>query len=94
MSRDTLIAGDHYLALHRASEAALLSDQKVGGGLLWASGDLIGFVLLVALLMQWMRADERIARRTDRQADRDEDAPLEAANARVAPLARESERDH
>jgi putative copper resistance protein D len=93
MSQDTLIAGEHYLSLGRASAAALLSDQKVGGGLLWASGDLIGFVLLVAMLAQWMRADERVARRLDRQADRDQDAALEAANARFAALAQGDERE-
>jgi putative copper resistance protein D len=94
MSRDTLIAREHYLGLGRATEAALLADQKTGGGLLWASGDIIGFVLVIAMLAQWMRADERVARRTDRQADRDHDAELEAANARFAALAAESERRH
>jgi cytochrome c oxidase assembly factor CtaG len=88
MSRSDLIAADHYRALHRASDAALLADQKLGGGLLWAMGDLIGLLLLVALLAQWMRADERTARRGDRQADRDDDAALEDANARLAALAR------
>lgn len=88
MSRSTLIAADHYRGLHRASDLALLADQKLGGGLLWAMGDVIGFVLLVALLAQWMRADERVARRSDRQADRDDDAALVAANARLAELAR------
>ncbi|MDX6272849.1 MAG: hypothetical protein QOJ92_59 [Frankiales bacterium] len=90
MSRDTLIASDHYLALGRAGEAALLADQKLGGGLLWASGDLIGLALLIALLSQWMRADERVARRKDRQADRDSDAELAAANAHLAALAEQT----
>lgn len=88
MSRDSLIAADHYQALHRASDAALLADQRLGGGMLWAMGDVIGFVLLVALFAQWMRADERAARRGDRQAERDDDAALAAANARLAELAR------
>lgn len=88
MSRSDLIAGEHYVGLHRASEAALLADQRLGGGLLWAMGDIVGLLLMVALLAQWMRADERAARRGDRQADRDNDAALEAANARFEALAR------
>ena len=91
MSHSSLIAAAHYTALGRAPFADLLADQKLGGGLLWASGDLIGAALLVAMLSQWMRADERVARRKDRQAERDADAELEAANARFAALAQGSE---
>lgn len=88
MSRSELIAADHYVGLHRASEAALLADQRLGGGLLWAMGDVVGLLLMVALLAQWMRADERAARRGDRQADRDDYAALDEANARFEALAR------
>ena len=35
---------------------------------------------------QWMRSDEREARRKDRQADRDGNAELTAYNARLASL--------
>jgi putative copper resistance protein D len=67
-----LLAADHYLQLHPLSEAVF--QQEVGGGLLWASGDLVGLLFVFTLLFQWMRASEREAAREDRRLDR-----LEAA---------------
>ncbi|GAA3397665.1 cytochrome c oxidase assembly protein [Cryptosporangium minutisporangium] len=65
------------------------SDQQVGGGLLWASGDLISLLMLAAFVTQWIRSDERTAARIDRQLDRTsgEDNELDAYNARLARLA-------
>jgi putative membrane protein len=69
MDSRQLIAGDHYLGLQLAwSDPA--SDQRVGGGLLWASGDLIGLLLLGVVVAQWIRASEREAAREDRRLDR------------------------
>ena len=67
-----LLAPDHYLALHGLDEAVF--QQQLGGGLLWASGDLVGLLFLGVLLTQWMRASQREAVREDRRLDR-----LEAA---------------
>ncbi len=72
-----LIAARHYLALQDRAEAVF--QQQVGGGLLWASGDLVGVLFLAVLLTQWMRASEREAAREDRRLDR-----AEAAAARSA----------
>ncbi|CAM5637776.1 Cytochrome c oxidase assembly protein OS=Streptomyces alboniger OX=132473 GN=CP975_01645 PE=4 SV=1 [Streptomyces alboniger] len=44
-------------------------------------------VVLVALLFQWRRSEDREARREDRAADRDGDKELEAYNAYLASLA-------
>jgi putative copper resistance protein D len=63
-----LLAPDHYLQLHPVREAVF--QQQLGGGLLWASGDLVGLLFLGVLLTQWMRASEREARREDRRLDR------------------------
>jgi putative copper resistance protein D len=71
-----LLAGDHYLPLHGLEQSVY--QQQVGGGLLWASGDIIGLLFLGVLVTQWMRASEREAQREDRRLDR-----LDAANARV-----------
>jgi putative membrane protein len=69
MDSPQLIAADHYVGLHLSwSDPA--SDQRVGGGLLWASGDLVGLLLLAAVAVQWMRASEREAVREDRRLDR------------------------
>jgi putative copper resistance protein D len=69
MGSQVLIAGDFYTALH-LSWSDPVSDQRVGGGLLWASGDLVGLLLLGAVAVQWMRASEREAAREDRRLDR------------------------
>ena len=63
-----LIAGPHYLRLVPRAEAVF--QQQVGGGLLWASGDLVGLLFLIVVLAQWMRASEREAAREDRRLDR------------------------
>jgi putative membrane protein len=69
MDSPTLIAGEHYQGLQLGwSDPA--SDQRVGGGLLWASGDLVGLFMLGAVVMQWMRAADREAAREDRRLDR------------------------
>jgi putative copper resistance protein D len=74
-----LIAVDHYLSLHTLDQAVF--QQQVGGGLLWASGDVIGLLFLVVLVTQWMRASEREAAREDRRLDR-----LDAARGPAAPV--------
>lgn len=81
MSGGQLVAGDYYpdLAL---SWSDPLSDQKVGGGLLWASGDIVGLLMLGTVFAQWMRASEREAEREDRRLDRLE--ALAAAEAAAA----------
>jgi putative membrane protein len=69
MDSTQLIAASHYLALHLPWSDPY-SDQRVGGGLLWASGDLVGLLLLGSVTVQWMRASEREAAREDRRLDR------------------------
>ena len=63
-----LLAGEHYLPLHGLAESVF--QQQLGGGLLWASGDVVGLLFLAVLLTQWMRASEREAVREDRRLDR------------------------
>ena len=72
-----LLAPDHYLSLHGLDEAVF--QQQLGGGLLWASGDVIGLLFLGVLMTQWMRASGREAQREDRRLDR-----LDASRERVA----------
>jgi putative copper resistance protein D len=44
-------------------------------------------LVIIALLIQWSRQDERSARRDDRRADADGDADLHAYNAMLHRLA-------
>ena len=46
--------------------------------------------MLVALLVQWARADDREARRQDRRADTDGDDEREAYNAMLKKLSEKS----
>jgi putative copper resistance protein D len=69
---DGLIAASHYVPL-RGLEGAVFQ-QQVGGGALWASGDLVGLLFLAVTLTQWMRASGREAEREDRRLDRLETA--------------------
>ena len=70
MSSSTLIAADWYLSLDRHWGPDPLADQHLGGGLLWASGDLVALLVLGALFLQWAKASEREAVREDRRLDR------------------------
>ena len=63
-----LIAAQHYLPLLGLDRA--VGQQELGGGLLWASGDIVGLLFVGVLLTQWMRASEREAQREDRRLDR------------------------
>jgi putative copper resistance protein D len=105
MSQKTIIAGDYYRALGRPWPPSLAYDQTIGGGLLWAAGDLVGLLVFGALLWQWSQADEREAVRSDRRLDREErlarqraaeageEAALSAYNQRLAALAEHSAGD-
>jgi putative copper resistance protein D len=78
MQSATLLASDYYQALH-LSWVDPMTDQQIGGGLLWGSGDLVSLLMLGALVVQWIRASEREAAREDRRLDR-----LEAERERLA----------
>ena len=49
--------------------AEALADQQLGGGILWATGDLFGVILAGVVLAQWMGHEERLGRRHDRLLD-------------------------
>ncbi|MGX1914871.1 cytochrome c oxidase assembly protein [Streptomyces phaeochromogenes] len=63
-----------------------LADQTAAGGIAWAFSEIPSVLVLLALLFQWHRSEERQARRSDRAADRDGDKELEAYNAYLASL--------
>ncbi|RFU85633.1 cytochrome c oxidase assembly protein [Streptomyces triticagri] len=63
-----------------------LGDQQAAGGIAWAFSEIPSVVVLVALVYQWKRSEDRQARRKDRAADRDGDQELQAYNAYLASL--------
>ena len=88
MGADEVIGAEFYRSLALPWVTDPLVDQKLGGGITWASGEVPLLVVLVALLIQWSRLDERSARRDDRRADADGDADLKAYNEMLRRLAR------
>jgi len=70
-----------------------LQDTLNGGQVAWALSELPSLIVLVVLGVQWGRSDEREAVRSDRKADRDGDAELNAYNDRLAAFARRDQRD-
>lgn len=87
MSSKSVIGGDFYRQLALPWVVDPLRDQQLGGGLAWASGEFPLLIVVIALLVQWSRQDERSARRDDRRADADGDADLVAYNAMLRRLA-------
>ncbi|WP_422769827.1 cytochrome c oxidase assembly protein [Plantactinospora sp. WMMC1484] len=66
----TVIAPDWYTAVHPDWASSLLDDQRLGAGIAWAFGEIPAAVVMMVLLRQWIRADQREQARLDRAADR------------------------
>ena len=81
-----LIAGDYYSLL--SSEIVwlpeTLGDQRAAGAITWGFGEIPALIVLIALVVQWSRSDERESRRRDRKQT---DPELEAYNAYLEALA-------
>src|SRR5207302_1437238 len=92
MSNQTIIGQTFYQSLRLPWVTDLLSDQRLGGGIAWASGELPVLLVLVALLVQWARADDREAKRRDRRADASGDAELAAYNEMLRQMAEQGKR--
>jgi cytochrome c oxidase assembly factor CtaG/putative copper export protein len=88
MGTQSVIAESFYRSLQLSWHTDLLGDQRLGGGIAWAAGEVPLVVVLISLLVQWRRSDDRTARRLDRAADRDDDADLAAYNNMLAEMAR------
>lgn len=88
MDMGLVLGGSFYRSLQLSWHTDLLGDQRLGGSIAWAAGEVPLVIVMMALLLQWRRSDERTAKRLDRAAARDEDAELAAYNAMLAELAR------
>lgn len=88
MGSSTVLGEPFYRSLQLPWHTDLLGDQRLGGSIAWAAGEVPLVVVLLALLTQWQRSDRRTAVRLDRAAERDHDADMTAYNAMLAELAR------
>lgn len=92
MLTSELLAANWFTKLPRTWGPDPLADQHTAGGIAWSFGELPTVLVVIALFIQWIRADEREQRRLDRAADRAaaegrEDEALAAYNAMLAELA-------
>ncbi len=92
MGSQHILGESWYKSLQLYWHTDLLGDQKLGGSIAWATGEIPLVIVMIALLVQWTRSDQRTAKRLDRAADRDDDADLTAYNAMLAELAKRDAR--
>ena len=64
-----------------------MNDKSTAGAIARAFGESPTLIMLLVMAARWIRSEQRIARRTDRAADRDGDAELTAYNQYLARLA-------
>ena len=80
-----------------AAIRAELADQKLGGSIGWAMGEIPILLALLAVFMQWVKHDKNEASRIDRAADRaaamGEDDELAQYNQYLAQLNRRDNRE-
>ncbi|WP_167474503.1 cytochrome c oxidase assembly protein [Nocardia arthritidis] len=88
MSMTTVIGERFYSQLQLSWPYSLMSDQRMGGGIAWVSGEVPILLVVGALLTQWVAQDRRTAVRTDRKDDEYGDSDLAAYNAMLEQLAR------
>lgn len=86
MSSSTVLGENFYRSVGLPWISSLIEDQHVGGGIAWATGELPMLLVVIALIVQWSREDNREAVRSDRKAERDGDADLRAYNEMLARL--------
>ncbi|WP_241548847.1 cytochrome c oxidase assembly protein [Gordonia alkanivorans] len=86
MMTTAVIAENYYRGLNLPWTYNLFDDQRAGGGIAWAAGEIPLVVIMLALLVQWQRSDTRQAKRYDRNAVRDHDAELENYNDMLKEL--------
>jgi putative copper resistance protein D len=70
MSASTLLDGGYFASLDRPWSTDLLADQKAGGAVGWAMGEIPILIALVATFIQWTRDDKKETKRIDRAEDR------------------------
>jgi cytochrome c oxidase assembly factor CtaG len=73
----------HYATLERAWGPTPLEDQQLAGAIMWVGGDIAFLVAVMAIIVGWVRAEERDTRRSDLRAD-SERAEIQIRERRLA----------
>ena len=86
MGSTTLMQPDWFTGLGRDWGLPALEDQQMAGAITWGIGEVPTVLIAIGVAIMWSRSDAREMRRTDRAADRNNDADLDAYNAMLAGL--------
>ena len=70
MSSSQLVDGGYFAEIARPWWPDFLADQKMGASIGWAMGEIPILLALIATFLQWIRADERDAKRIERNSNR------------------------
>lgn len=87
MSSHHLLGVEFFTRFSQPWVTDLLANQKLGGAIGWGFTEIPLVVVMLALMMQWSRSDERLSKREARKAELTHDADLNAYNAMLATLA-------
>lgn len=87
LSGGAIIGRDFYTLLGLPWLHDLAAQQRAGGQVTWATGEIPLFIVIIALVGQWFQQDTREAKRKDRAADAGHDDSLAAYNEMLAALA-------
>ena len=82
-----LLAADYFGNLGRTWGPSALLDQQLGGAVAWGIGEVPTLLVAIGVAVMWSRSDARESKRTERAADRNNDAELTAYNDMFAKLA-------
>ncbi len=97
MSTSTLIDQGYFASLRTPWLTDLLADQRLGGAIGWAMGEIPILLALVATFIQWMRDDSRETLRIDRNSKRlaaiGQPDELAGYNRYLAALAKRDEKE-
>ncbi|MET0871890.1 MAG: cytochrome c oxidase assembly protein [Paeniglutamicibacter terrestris] len=86
MSSTSLMQADWFGNMGRTWGVDALADQRLGAGAMWGIGEIPTLLLALGVMVSWNRDDTKETKRKDRQADRDNDAELNAYNDMFAKL--------
>lgn len=81
----------HYATLDLPWGPTPLADQQLAGGIMWLAGDALFIAAIAAILLGWMRREERDSAVAERRADRERDAIRAREATHADRLARERE---
>ena len=92
MNEQTLLLADWFGSMGRTWGEDPLTDQSTGGAIAWGIGEIPTLLMVLAVVTQWSKSDEREQRRSDRASDRSGNEDLAAYNQMLEQRAKTEDR--